>query len=68
MHAPASLTRASSWRCVLFFEAGGDGAEMLAEEALDEVAVSIGEGAEGGAPPAAGHGLDVGPAGRSKDG
>src|SRR5450631_358108 len=47
----------------VLFEAGGDGTEVLefAEEAFDEVAVAIEEGAERRAAFAAGHRLDVGP-------
>ena len=47
----------------MFFEACGDSSKMLelVEEALDEVAISKQEGAEGGNAHAARHGFDVGP-------
>ena len=49
--------------CVVFFEAGGDGTEVLelVEEPLDPIAVAIKQAAEGGDGPAVGHGLHVGP-------
>src|ERR1051326_4342818 len=48
---------------VVLFEACSDGSEMLelVEEALDEIAVAIEEGAEGRDVDAPRHGLDVGP-------
>src|SRR5262249_20523716 len=48
---------------VMLFEPRCDGAEMLefAEEALDQIAIAVEEGAEGRDPHATSHGLDVGP-------
>jgi hypothetical protein len=48
---------------VMFFEAGGDGSEMLdlAEEAFDQIAQTIEPCTEGGESDVSGHWLDVGP-------
>src|ERR1700712_4012277 len=49
--------------CVVLFESSGKGSKMLdpVEEALDEISVSVEEGAEGRDVDAVGHGLDVRP-------